>query len=123
MNLQNLMDTAKKMVSTGKGVLAIDESHGTCAKRFEAIGVECTEDTRRAYRGLLVSAPGLEEAVSGMILYDETLRQADDAGVPFSKLLSLAMILETSTLSVISFGLLYPEKVSPSLSKLSFISS
>ncbi len=87
MNLDVLKATAKAMVAPGKGILAIDESTSTCAKRFEALGVECTEATRRAYRGLLVSAPGINEAISGMILYDETLRQANDAGLSYAEVL------------------------------------
>lgn len=88
MDLSALQATAQAMVAPGKGILAIDESTGTCQKRFESIGVECTEESRRAYRGLLIMAPGIEEAVSGMILYDETLRQSSDDGIPYPKLLS-----------------------------------
>jgi fructose-bisphosphate aldolase class I len=87
MNLSVLKATAQAMVAPGKGILAIDESHSTCAKRFEKLGVPCTEETRRAYRGLLVGAPGIGEYVSGMILFDETLRQATDAGVSFAEVL------------------------------------
>ncbi len=75
------------MVAPGKGVLAADESSGTITKRFEAIGVESTFDSRRAYRETLLSTPGLEEFVSGVILYDETLRQSTADGTPFPKLL------------------------------------
>ena len=71
------------MVAPGKGILAIDESHSTCKKRFEALGVECTEETRREYRELLVAAPGLEAAVSGLIMFDETLRQSTRDGRRF----------------------------------------
>jgi len=80
-------EVAKKMVARGKGILAIDESHGTCQKRFDALGVPCTEETRRDYRGLLVSAPGIEHSVAGMILFDETIRQKNDDGVPFPEIL------------------------------------
>jgi fructose-bisphosphate aldolase, class I len=83
MDEQTLKTTAAAMVARGKGILAIDESHGTCGKRFEGIGVECSEETRRAYRGLLVTAPGVEEAVAGYIMFDETLRQATDDGTSF----------------------------------------
>jgi fructose-bisphosphate aldolase class I len=93
MDLEQLKTTAQAMVAPGKGILAIDESHGTCTKRFEALGVECNEESRRAYRGLLVSAPGIEAAVAGYILYDETLRQSDDNGVSFSELLQSRGIL------------------------------
>src|SRR5882672_5805639 len=70
-----LSKTAAAMVAKGKGVLAADESSGTCEKRFTSVGVECTEDTRRTYRNLLFSAPGVEQYLSGVILFDETARQ------------------------------------------------
>jgi fructose-bisphosphate aldolase, class I len=75
------------MVAPGKGILAADESSGTITKRFEAIGVDSTFDSRRDYRQMLLTTPGLEEFVSGVILYDETLRQSSTDGVPFPKLL------------------------------------
>lgn len=87
MNCSLLEHTVKAMVAPGKGVLAIDESHSTCQKRFEALGVECTEDTRREYRELLVTAPDIESAVSGMILFDETLRQSTRDGQRFVEVL------------------------------------
>lgn len=87
MNLSVLQATAKAMVAPGKGVLAIDESHSTCKKRFEALGVECNEETRREYRELLVTAPGIEQALGGMILFDETLRQSARDGRKFVDLL------------------------------------
>jgi fructose-bisphosphate aldolase class I len=87
MDLAALQATAQAMVAPGKGVLAIDESHGTCTKRFAAYGVACDEASRRTYRGLLVTAPGIEEAVSAYIMYDETLRQATDEGVSFPEVL------------------------------------
>lgn len=93
MDLQTLKKTAKAMVAPGKGILAIDESHGTCKKRFDALGVPCDEEHRRQYRQLLVTAPGIEEAVSGYIMYDETLRQATDDGMPFAKVLENKGIL------------------------------
>ena len=68
MNLDELKKIAQAMVAPGKGVLAIDESTGTCTKRFEALGVKCDEENRRQYRQLLVTAPGAEEWLSGMIL-------------------------------------------------------
>ncbi len=89
MNLDVLKETAQVMVATGKGILAIDESHGTCKKRFDAIGVECTEETRRDYRGLLITAP-VGDFISGMILFDETLRQKTDDGTPFPEALKSA---------------------------------
>lgn len=93
MDIQKIGAIAMAMVAKGKGILAIDESSGTCKKRFDALNVECSEENRRKYRQLLVSAPGIEEAVSGMILYDETLRQKDDAGVPFAEVLKKKGIL------------------------------
>lgn len=92
MDLTILKETAQAMVAPGKGVLAIDESTGTCTKRFEALGVECNEESRRHYRGLLVSAP-VSENISGMILFEETLRQANDEGVSFPEVLSSAGII------------------------------
>jgi fructose-bisphosphate aldolase class I len=78
-----LAKTAAAMVARGKGVLAADESSGTCEKRFKSVNVECTEENRRAYRGLLFATPGAEQYVSGVILFDETLRQKTTDGVPF----------------------------------------
>lgn len=83
MDLDTLKATAQAMVAKGKGILAIDESMPTCKKRFEALGVESTEENRRLYRQLLVTAPGIEEHVSGMILFDETIRQKTDDGTSF----------------------------------------
>jgi fructose-bisphosphate aldolase class I len=78
-----LSKTAAAMVARGKGVLAADESSGTCEKRFKSVGVECTEENRRTYRGLLFTTPGAEQYISGVILFDETLRQKTNDGVPF----------------------------------------
>jgi fructose-bisphosphate aldolase class I len=88
-----LVRTAHAMVADGKGILAIDESTGTCKKRFDAIGVACTEETRRDYRGMLLSSPGLGEYISGAILYDETLRQSTAEGVSFVKVMQDAGII------------------------------
>jgi len=68
-----LIETAKKICATGKGILAADESTGTIGKRFDAISVENTEDNRRAYRELLFTAPRIEENISGVIMYEETV--------------------------------------------------
>lgn len=81
------------MVAPGKGVLAIDESHSTCKKRFDALGVECTEETRREYRELLVTAPNLGAYLGGMILFDETLRQSTRDGRKFVDVLKAAGIV------------------------------
>ena len=79
-----LSKTAAAMVAKGRGVLAADESSGTCEKRFKTVGVECTEESRRTYRNLLFSAPGAEQYLSGVILFDETARQkaVDGALIP-----------------------------------------
>ena len=87
MNLEALNDVALAMVAPGKGILAADESTGTIKKRFDTIGTECTEENRRAYRDLLLSAPGMEQYISGVIMYDETLRQKSADGTPFPQLL------------------------------------
>src|SRR5881392_4157758 len=82
-----LHETAKALVAEGKGILAADESDGTIKKRFDSIGVESTEDNRRAYRELLFTTEGVEEYISGVILFDETIRQSASDGTPFPKLL------------------------------------
>ena len=82
-----LHDIAQALVTDGKGILAADESSGTIKKRFDSIDVESTEDNRRAYRELLFTTEGSEEFISGVILYDETLRQASSDGTPFPELL------------------------------------
>jgi len=83
-----LHDTARAIVADHKGILAADESTGTIKKRFDSIGVESTEENRRFYRQLLFTAPGMEEFIGGVILYDETIRQATDDGMPFAELLA-----------------------------------
>ena len=85
--MQQLQSTAQALVAEGKGILAADESTGTIKKRLESIGVESTEETRRAYRELLFTTEGAEEFISGVILYDETIRQSASDGTPFPKLL------------------------------------
>jgi fructose-bisphosphate aldolase class I len=80
MNLKTLNDTANAIVANGKGILAADESTGTIAKRFAAIGVENTEPNRRDYRELMFTAPGVEKYISGVIQYDETARQKGAKG-------------------------------------------
>ena len=83
-----LHETARALVADNKGILAADESSGTIKKRFDSIDLESTEESRRAYRDMLFTTAGLEEYVSGVILYDETLRQASADGTPFAKLLA-----------------------------------
>ena len=84
MNRETLSATARGMVAPGKGILAMDESHPTCKKRFDALGIEFNEENRRAYRDMLVTAAGLGDHVGGAILFDETLRQKllDDTPFP-----------------------------------------
>ena len=93
MNAQNLMDTAKMLVAGDKGLLAMDESTPTCNKRFAKLGIPLTVEARRAYRELIVTAPGLGDAISGAILYDETIRQQKKDGTPFVKVLTDAGII------------------------------
>ena len=85
MNAQKLIDTAKALVAGDKGLLAMDESNPTCDKRFARLGIPQTEETRRAYREMIVTTPGLSECISGAILYDETIRQAKMDGTPFAQ--------------------------------------
>jgi fructose-bisphosphate aldolase class I len=83
----NLEETARALVAPGKGILAADESSGTIKKRFDSIGVESTEDSRRAYRDMLFTTDGAADHISGVILYDETIRQSAHDGAPFPRLL------------------------------------
>ena len=83
-----LAKTAAAMVAKGKGLLAADESSGTCESRFKSVGVDCTEENRRTYRGLLFTTPGIEQFLSGVILFDETIRQKTNDGVPFAEYLA-----------------------------------
>ena len=82
-----LQATIEALAQPGKGILAADESGPTIAKRFKAIGVESTEENRRAYRSVLLSTPGLGDFISGVILYEETLGQRADDGTPLPQLL------------------------------------
>ena len=93
MNTQLLIDTAKKLVADDKGLLAMDESHPTCNKRFAKLGIPQTVEARRAYRELIVTTPGLGESISGAILFDETIRQQKKDGTPFIKILTDAGII------------------------------
>ena len=87
MDIQQLQSTAEALVAEGKGILAADESTGTIKKRLDSISVESTEETRRAYRELLFTTEGAEEFISGVIFFDETIRQSTSDGTPFPKLL------------------------------------
>ncbi len=84
----DLTSTAQAMVAPGKGILAADESTATIGKRFASINVESTADSRRDYRDTLFTTPNLADAVSGVIMYDETIRQSSVEGTPFPKLLA-----------------------------------
>ena len=88
MSGNDLAKIAKRMVAPGKGVLAADESSGTIKKRLDGVGVESTEENRRAYRELLFTTEGIEEYISGVILFDETLRQSASDGTNFGALLA-----------------------------------
>jgi fructose-bisphosphate aldolase class I len=82
-----LETTARELVAPGRGILAADESDGTIKKRFDTIGVESTEEARRAYRDMLFTTPGMGEHISGVILFDETIHQSSADGTPFPELL------------------------------------
>src|SRR6266508_1750037 len=87
MGLEELERTARALIARGKGILAADESTGTIKKRFDSIGLESTEENRRIYREMLFTTPGMEEFISGVIMFDETLRQSTASGVAFTKVL------------------------------------
>jgi fructose-bisphosphate aldolase class I len=88
MDTSTLIATAQALVAPGKGILAADESTATITKRFTALGIESTADSRRDYRELLLTCPAVPDTVSGVILYDETLRQSSAGGTPFPQLLA-----------------------------------
>ena len=87
MNLEQLASITLKMVSANKGLLAADESTGTISKRLASVGLDSTEESRRDYREMLIRTEGLGEYISGVILYDETIRQVSKDGVPLTRLL------------------------------------
>ena len=93
MKAQELIDTARAMVADDKGLLAMDESNPTCNKRFAKLGIPQTVEARRVYRELIVTTPGLGESISGVILYDETIRQQKKDGTPFLKVIKDAGII------------------------------
>ena len=93
MSIEQLAETALAMVAAGKGIIAIDESNATIAKRFDGVGIPNNEENRRAYRELLLTTPKLSDYISGAILYDETIRQSTKAGVPFTKVMTDAGII------------------------------
>jgi fructose-bisphosphate aldolase, class I len=87
-NQSEVVSIARSLVSPGRGILAADESSGTIQRRFDSIGVASTAESRRAYREMLFTTPGAEEFISGVILYDETIRQSTQSGIAFPKLLA-----------------------------------
>jgi fructose-bisphosphate aldolase class I len=87
MDTKLMTETARAMVAPGKGLLAADESAGTCKKRFDSVSVECNEENRRAYREMLFTTPSISDYVSGVILFDETLRQKTKDGTPIPEYL------------------------------------
>ncbi len=93
MNEQKLITTAREMVAGDKGLLAMDESNPTCNKRFAKLGIPQTEEARRAYRELIITTPGLGECISGVILYDETIRQSKKDGTSFVQVITAAGII------------------------------
>ena len=93
MNIQKLVDTAVTLVADDKGVLAMDESNPTCNKRFAEFGIPQTQEARRAWRDLIVTTPNLAECISGVILYDETIRQQTKAGTPFIEAINASGII------------------------------
>ena len=93
MNINQLENVAQAMVAPGKGIMAIDESHGTIKKRFDAVEIENSEENRRAYREMLLTTPGLSEHISGAILHDETIRQSTRQGRAFTEVLTKAGML------------------------------
>lgn len=92
----DLIPTVRAMTAGDKGLLAMDESVPTCHKRFAALGIPQTEEARRAWRELIVTTPGLGEAISGAILFDETLHQKTKEGRPFVEILQKAGIVPAS---------------------------
>jgi fructose-bisphosphate aldolase class I len=88
MNQEQLVDTANRLVAKGRGILAADEGSGTIQKRFDGIGLKATEPLRRSYRELIFRTPLLEEFISGVILFDETIRQVAGDGTPLPQILS-----------------------------------
>ena len=93
MNKEHLTHVARQLVAEGKGILAADESSPTIKKRFVGIGVQSTEENRRAYRELLFTTPDFERHISGVILFDETLRQSTAGGIAFSQLLKTKNVI------------------------------
>ena len=120
MDTKLMTETARAMVAPGKGLLAADESAGTCKKRFDSVSVDCTEENRRAYREMLFTTPKIGEFVSGVILFDETLRQSTKDGTNFGAYLAKNGIIPGIKVDAGAHDMpLHPgEKVSEGLDKL-----
>src|SRR5688572_1986157 len=93
MDVRKLEKTARELVAPGKGILAADESFGTIGKRFEAVGIESSEESRRAYREMLFTTESIGEFLSGVILFDETIRQETSDGTPMPQALEGAGVI------------------------------
>src|SRR5215217_7015957 len=93
MDVRKLQEAARELVAPGKGILAADESFGTIGKRFEAVGIESSEESRRAYREMLFTTEGIGEFLSGVILFDETIRQESSDGTPMPRVLEDAGVI------------------------------
>ena len=93
MDVRKLQETARELVAPGKGILAADESFGTIGKRFDALGIESSEDSRRAYREMLFTTEGIGEYLSGVSLFDETIRQETSDGSPMAEVLENAGVI------------------------------
>ena len=121
MDTRLMTETARAMVAPGKGLLAADESAGTCKKRFDSVNVECTEENRRAYREMLFTTPNISEYVSGVILFDETLRQKTKDGTPIPEYLKKIGVIPGIKVDAGAHDMaLHPgEKVTEGLDKLS----
>jgi hypothetical protein len=87
----DLESTTAALIASGKGILAADETVPTLTKRFDTLGIQSTEESRRTYREMLFTAPGLGEFISGAIMYDETIRQRSSGGTPLAEVLARIM--------------------------------
>lgn len=120
MNQEKLIETVARLVQSPKGILAIDESLNTCNKRFEKLGVPTTEEKRREYRELLITAPNIEKYISGYILFDETIKQSTKNGESFTSILEKKGIdvgIKVDT-GVVDFPLHEGEKITTGLDGL-----
>src|SRR3954468_16191850 len=121
MDTKLMTETARAMVAPGKGLLAADESAGTCKKRFDSVNVECNEENRRVYREMLFTTPNVSEYMSGVILFDETIRQKTKDGVNFAEYLKKNGVIPGIKVDAGAHDMaLHPgEKVTEGLDKLS----